>query len=691
MMDIHLELHGTRIWMANPYRGDIRTRATTIPGSDWAHGPKPTLWSRQVAGRRAKGVWTFPMNYRTCLDLRREFGDENLVIHPELEAWAREEKQTRLELSQILATKEMPTPRLEREYPDLAEAVHRRPYQSVGIAYTCRARRNIIGDEPGLGKTLQAAGAAVELGLTGPCLVLAPTSAASITWPDEFGEWVPKEPYWQIEGSKEQRIKLLDEFWDWSRDHPNRRAWAFANIEMMQRERKPSPRKMPEGFNPRIWADMEQERLDEWDPEARRYGRLFDEPFSAVFLDESHKVLPTHKSRAKEQSQVRSGAQRLLVRPHGLKVAMSGTPWRGNPLNNWGTLNWLYPEQYTGYWAYVDRWFYATEEVYNKEGDTGKIIHGIASESEKDFGVELDRVMIRRTKSEVAPDLPPKQYAGTHLIKGDKTSPIGIWIPMEGAQERAYQQMVADAMAALDSGTLLATGILAELTRCKQLACSLGDIEQEERRKSPKVIDEYLKQTGKMRHELTREETHEWVDVFHPNLPSNKWQWTVNWLEERGIAGASRFGDNKVVIASQYTTIINRFSAELVGLGVPILQLTGETSTRERRLAKATFQAPGGPRVFLLNTMAGGTSLTLDAADDMIFIDETWVPDDQTQVEDRIHRVSRTDHDATYWYLRSRGTIDERIAMRTAEKDNVQRKLMDGRRGIDYAKKLLGG
>ena len=97
--------------------------------------------------------------------------------------------------------------------------------------------------------------------------------------------------------------------------------------------------------------------------------------------------------------------------------------------------------------------------------------------------------------------------------------------------------------------------------------------------------------------------------------------------------------------------------------------------------------------MFFLNTFAGGVSLTLDAADDMVILDETWVPDDQEQLEDRIHRISRgeTRSPATYWYVRTRGTIEEHIARTTLGKDTIQKRLMDGRRGVALARQLLIG
>jgi SNF2 family DNA or RNA helicase len=248
---------------------------------------------------------------------------------------------------------------------------------------------------------------------------------------------------------------------------------------------------------------------------------------------------------------------------------------------------------------------------------------------------------------------------------------------MEPRQAKAYEEMTRDAVARLESGELTAIGVLAEMTRQKQFACSHGDV--------TRVLTKIPGNEQGLK---------EWSDTFKPGLPSNKWNWIVEFLDERGIAKpADAWGDGKVVIGSWQTSLLNVLKAQLDRLHIPALIITGQTKNAERAVAKRKFQAKGGPRVFLLNTYAGGVSLTLDAADDMIVLDETWVPDDQEQLEDRIHRISRGERraPATYWYLRSRGTIDEHIAETTDTKDRIQKKLMDGRRGVDFAKQLLTG
>jgi SNF2 family DNA or RNA helicase len=179
------------------------------------------------------------------------------------------------------------------------------------------------------------------------------------------------------------------------------------------------------------------------------------------------------------------------------------------------------------------------------------------------------------------------------------------------------------------------------------------------------------------------------VGNLHPALPSNKFDWLVWWLAERGITKPSQaWGDSKVLVCSQFSSVLSLFAFELTRLGIATSAITGRVKGADRVAAKNAFQGAGGPRVMLLTTKAGGVSLTLDAADDVIFLDETWVPDDQEQVEDRIHRVSRI-HRVTIWYLRSLGSIEHTIATSNLALEDIQKALLDTRRGAGIARQLL--
>jgi SNF2 family DNA or RNA helicase len=83
-------------------------------------------------------------------------------------------------------------------------------------------------------------------------------------------------------------------------------------------------------------------------------------------------------------------------------------------------------------------------------------------------------------------------------------------------------------------------------------------------------------------------------------------------------------------------------------------------------------------------------SITLDAADDIVLMDETWVPDDQEQVEDRVHRASNVTHQVDVWYVRTKGTIEEGIAQTSAEKAESNHVVLDAQRGLRFAVERFG-
>jgi SNF2 family DNA or RNA helicase len=212
---------------------------------------------------------------------------------------------------------------------------------------------------------------------------------------------------------------------------------------------------------------------------------------------------------------------------------------------------------------------------------------------------------------------------------------------------------------------LMTNGVLAELTRLKQFAGSSG-----------KLVSE----------------------SFVPTLPSNKFDWLVEFLDERGInkdsAGYCSTPDGdlpKIVVTSQFSRLIDVFASGLEEAGIYTHKFTGATSSIKREEIKDDWQNnPNSPvRVLLLTTTAGGVSLTLDAADEMVILDETWNPDDQTQVEDRIHRLSRM-HQVTIWKIFSRNTIEESIARGNLGSEASIRDIIDGKRQGISLMDLLG-
>jgi len=534
-----------------------------------------------------------------------------------------------------------------------------RPYQRAGVKFLATNEASLMADEPGLGKTAQTIAALISAGVTGDILVLAPSVAANISWPAEIHKWAPQDEAIAVMGNRKKREEALAKL---RKASTSDRRWVFCNTEMVRTEyvekhvddegnahKAAYVHHYPELF----YLTKEQKTVREW---------------SAIIVDEAHNALITSKSQPYQQTLTRRGFSKLNVKEGGKRIAISGTPFRGKPENLWGILNWLYPKQYKSYWKWAEKWFEVTKGYF------GGVEDMTLRETQKmAFYKSIQPIMIRRTKLEVAPDLPPKMYAGTVPpgITYDEPSQrqglVGHWLDMSTKQQRAYEEMETYATAALDNGTLVANGVLSELTRLKQFATSYGK------------LDMRLDSEGFE------------VPTFNPSLPSNKFDWLLEFMSELGIDGKHHKDTRKIVIASQFTSIIDVFATGLEKKmkGLNVLKITGKVSRDKREQAVDLFQHNDDYPVLMLNTKAGGVALTLDRADDIVILDETFIPDDQTQVEDRIHRVSRM-HNVTVHYVRSLGTIEEKIAKKTIDRDNLQKQLLDGARGVSFARHLLG-
>lgn len=631
---VKVEMVGNKIWV-------------TVPASIPFHWRKDVCKSvRGAKWNPTKKVWTYPLQWSVCLEIREKIAKElglDLDIGPNLTKWAKIEKERQQHIPSVMSLERVPLPTLEREQPHLFEAVNNRPFQTVGIAFTAHNRASLIGDEPGLGKTLQAIGAVVEADLRGMVLIVAPKTAGLVTWPHELARWVPGETVVDMAGLAKippaKRQAYIDQKLNPKSTFgkmPTKRTWVITSPHWVRAKAE-----VDEKNN--YLRDQNGEKIIK-----TAIPELFVKEWAAVIVDESHEMLIATTANKKKWTQTRTGMSLLNLQDVGIKMAMSGTPTRGKNQNFWGTLNWLRPDLYSSYYKWSEKWFDVFEDE-NGSRDIGSV------RKADPFYLELAEVMIRRTKGEVAADLPAKLYGGTPLDPADENSPVGVWLPMEGKQRLAYEAMVKNGAVDLKGGSLIANGVLSEWMRLKQLSSAHAYFDGEDLTPDPKE--------------------------------SNKFEWLVEFLNDRGIS-AKPFGDSKVVVASQFARLVNSFASELVSMGIPVHVLTGASKPQDRIRMQAEWQAEGGPRVFLLSTKAGGVSLTLDAADDVVILDETWIPDDQLQVEDRAHRISRPDHQVSIWYIRTLGSIEEAIAAVTSGREADMRLVMDATRGVDIRKKI---
>lgn len=652
MSRVELTREGNRILVRFPYSPSDVSAVKSIGGGRW---------------NDSKKVWTFGLDLAVCRSLREAFGDR-LVIHDPLAEWAWEEKRRLETLEKIRDGDTSLTPtftRLPKIAPVLFERLLGRPYQLAGVAFATAGGNVLIGDQPGLGKTYEALGAIVESGAR-RVLIVCPRTAIRTVWESHIEELLPLATVHVAQGIRADREDVISDYEETvsrlSRINDHHPSILLVNQEMIRVRRmyrcmvnvetghkdvqtkfilqgQPEFKEAP--GTKRGCNSSGHEHRTMYYPE---YPELFSEPWDFIVMDESHKLLAsTSNKQSKNITQGRLGAVRLpLANSVGRKLAVSATPNRSKANKAWGTLNWLRPDIFTSYWNWAGKYFQVTDSGWGGS----KVVSDKPSDVEQ-FRDSMRPYMIARVKSEVAPELPPIEYAGTPHPRNPEIR--GVWLEMGEEQARAYKQMVVDGSADLGGVKLNAVGLLAEITRRKQFASSL----------------------------LYQSDGGRWL----PCLPSNKVDWILQFLEEReGF-------DGKAVIASQFTQLLYMLKEILDGAKYVSMMLTGDTSDKERVRFVQRFQDPeDSVRIGLINSKAGGESIALDQADDMILIDEPWTDDEIRQLEDRAHRISRI-HNVTVYRLRSLGTIEEKIALLT----NDQRILISQLRpeGKKIAEELL--
>ncbi len=589
-----------------------------------------------------RSMWLFPLMWEVCVGLRplADKRHATLEIGPRLASWARRERNRVRSIPDVESVEPQELPRLAREQPKTHKQL--RPFQTVGAKFIATNRHALIADEPGLGKTAQTIAGIIEAGTTGPILVIGPKAAVRLTWPGQIRRWSTRSDRVTVIGPEnppDERKALLHQAVE--AGTPGKRSWVLVSPNYIRQRRQVDGRNKQVMSKGKPVVDNVREAIPE----------ILEVTWSAIIVDESHQTLAGASSVIKKQSAQRQGLGALKLKREGLRIALSGTPFRGKKEHLWGQLNWIRPDIYrsTGpnaYWKWIARHFHL-----ESDGWDDRIVGDI--QSEEKFYAEARKVMLRRTKAEVAPELPPKLYGGTHLDPDDEESPIAVWLPITGKQKRQYDSMVKNAIAQIKGGTLMANGTFSEKTRLRQLACACGQL-----------IDE----------------------DFHFSLPSNKFDWLLEFLDELGP------GHPKVIVSSKFTKLLECFSDGLAKHKIESFLFTGNVTDKQRAFVENDWQnnQDSSVRVMLLNMDAGGTSLTLDAADYVVTLDEPFNREDEEQVENRTHRLSRLDHNVTVYRLRSLETYEEHVARNTTKKDIDIHALMDGPRGIEFTMKLLG-
>ncbi len=323
--------------------------------------------------------------------------------------------------------------------------------------------------------------------------------------------------------------------------------------------------------------------------------------FNYVILDESQSIKNPLSQTAR--------AARLLHSEH--RLALTGTPVENNTFELWSQFAFLNPGM-LGNLEYFKRSFAGPIERMND--DTALAL----------LQKMVFPFILRRTKSQVAPELPPRTE---RVIISD----------MEPAQ-RKYYERTREYYRGLLLGMIEAEGlqnsrmkILEGLLRLRQIS------------NHPKLVDEKFRgKSAKM-------------ELLLEHLES---------LRERG---------HKVLVFSQFVRMLRLVRGDLDRKDIPYLYLDGRTRKRQQRVDE--FQKNGEIPFFLISLKAGGLGLNLTAADYVIHIDPWWNPAVEMQASDRSHRLGQ-DKPVFIYKLIARDTVEEKILQLQEKKKSLVEQLI---------------
>ncbi len=334
----------------------------------------------------------------------------------------------------------------------------------------------------------------------------------------------------------------------------------------------------------------------------RDIAELESHSFHLIFVDEAQHI-------KNPGAQVSQAAARLRS-DH--RVCLSGTPIENHLGELWSLMHFLMPG------------LLGTQETFRATYQT-PIERDQSEEKRKSLADRIGPLILRRTKHDVAKELPPKTEIVHHIEMNE--SQKDLYETVRATMDKEVRQALAI------RGQEAQVVFLDALLKLRQICCH------------PSLLKENQSASSSAKFEFLID----LLDTFH----------------EEG---------HRVLLFSQFTSMLSLIEAHLLGRGTSYLKLTGETKNRQELVER--FQGGEG-EVFLISLKAGGTGLTLTGADTVIHYDPWWNPAAENQATDRAYRIGQ-DKPVFVHKLICQNTVEERIQEMQAKKDNLAGDLLSG-------------
>ena len=328
------------------------------------------------------------------------------------------------------------------------------------------------------------------------------------------------------------------------------------------------------------------------------YGTLRSDIKLLMSVDFDYVILDESQAIKNPSSKVTKAACLLNAKT---RLCMSGTPLQNNTFDIFAQMNFLNPGML------------GTMEFFRQE-----FAIPIDKFGDRDRKDHLKKILypfiLRRTKEQVAKDLPEKQ----EMI---------LFCEMEEEQRNIYDAYRNDFRNQI-LGTIETQGI-----HKSQLTILQGLMKLRQICDSPAILNEQEKFEN---HSIK--------------------------LDELAREITENIGDHKALIFSQFLGMLALIKAKLDELGVKYEYFDGSTSAPDRQTAIESFQNNDEVRVFLISLKAGGVGLNLTAADYVYIVDPWWNPAVEQQAIDRTHRIGQTKNIFAYRMI-CKDTIEDKILL----------------------------
>ena len=360
-----------------------------------------------------------------------------------------------------------------------------------------------------------------------------------------------------------------------------------------------------------------KEELDDHDITITTYGTLRSDIKLLSTLALDYAVLDESQAIKNPSSKVTKAATLLQARH---RLCMSGTPLQNNTFDIYAQMNFLNP----GMLGSVEFFRQEFAIPIDKLGEQDRKEH---------LRKLLYPFILRRTKEQVAKDLPEKQE-------------VVLFCEMEEEQRSIYDAYRNDFRNQI-LGSIETQGI-----QKSQLTILQGLMKLRQICDSPAILNEQ--------------------DKF-PNHSIK--------LDELSRELSEGISSHKALVFSQFLGMLSLIRAKLDELGISYVYFDGSTSAPDREKAIQRFQQDESVRVFLISLKAGGVGLNLTAADYVYIMDPWWNPAVEQQAIDRTHRIGQTKNIFAYRMI-CKDSIEDKILQLQERKRNLAKDIIADDQGF---------